>query len=94
MTVIDQPPKGHVRIFADMVVNIDVRLEPGSKLPDWPQNLQDKVYKEIEARSIAKGRKYKYWNSQWGVDDNVAFIHVVMYDDVPKTMLLPPSVLQ
>jgi len=75
-----RPKPGYLRVFADMVVNVSVQLE--GKLPDWPNHIQDRVYKYFEAEGRKRGRNYQYWNSQSSVDGGVAFIHVVFYADV------------
>lgn len=68
------------RYMADIVVNITTVVEGG--LADWPAQLQDKVYKEIEARSKVSGKAWKHHHSRCGVNDGVPFIHVVLYADV------------
>lgn len=68
------------RYVADLVVNISTVVQGG--LADWPAELQDKVYKEIENRSKISGRRWMHHHSRCGVNDGVPFIHVVLYSDV------------
>ena len=69
-----------IKVFADMIVNISTPVE--GSLPDWPRSLQDKVYKEIEKRSLATGHKFHHWRSKCDVDGGVPFIHVIVYREV------------
>jgi hypothetical protein len=68
------------RIFADMVVNISTLVFGG--LADWPPELQDRVYKEIEAKSKVSGKAWKHHHSRAGVNDGVPYIHVILYTDI------------
>lgn len=72
--------KDRVYVLADYVVNIDHRLE--GEFKDWPQQLQDKIMKDVQIRNLATGRKFEVARSYCGESDGVYFIHVVLKSPV------------
>jgi hypothetical protein len=69
------------RVVADMVVNITTPVH--GSLEDWPPMLQDRVHKEIEARSKISGKNWQHLRSRAGIEDGTPYIHVTLFADVP-----------
>lgn len=59
----------------DMVVNVSAPC-PG-RIEDWPAEIQDAIYKALMDKSVRDGRTYTIVNSRCGIDDGVAYLHVV-----------------
>lgn len=63
-------------VMADFIVDIGTPVEGGFK--DWPAMLQDRIMKDIERESIARGRKYVLERAYCGTNDGIAFVHVIV----------------
>lgn len=59
----------------DMVVNVSAPI-PGT-IEDWPAQIQDAIYEALMKKCVADGRTYTILNSRCGIDDGVAYLHVV-----------------
>lgn len=75
----------------DWIVNIDCPLPEGIK--NWPANIQDKIYSDLEARSVALGEKLYIAKSRVGfAPETGPFVHLRICNippdaDIQKTGL-------